>query len=457
MSNSDEVQHYLSNLVLPPNAILFSLDVASLYTNIPIVQGVEVVQSFFNQYPDIDRPDNFIILLLRISLFKNDFAFNGKYYRQIKGVAMGKQYAPNFANLYMSRWEEHVLKVLPGPKPKIWLRYIDDIFGIWEGSLKDLLNFIQSINNFDKNIQVSGNTSFSDIQFLDLVIFKTQDFRLSFMVYLKPTSSLKLIHPRSLHPKHTKNGVIVSQIVRYLKNCTLQVDFLFHLQFLIVALKEQGYSRTVLRRAKQTALAYTNYTVDNKGLILKGFFPCSTKCSTCVNYGTIKTHLAFPGGAKVISQYLACASRNVIYIIHCQKCFQKYVGETSRSVKDRISQHLSNIRLKYQTPISEHFNQVDHSILDFKFFALVNNVLWSDSKRKTVENKWIDKLETLKPKGINCDVNKISTKFVTVPFKGRNSLPNSLHSLMDQNTKASFTTGSPLRVNFNHKHNIARQ
>ena len=118
---------------------------------------------------------------------------------------------------------------------------------------------------------------------------------------------------------------------------------------------------------------------------------------------------------------------------------------------------MSNIRLKYQTPISEHFNQVDHSILDLKFFALVNNVLWSDSKRKSVENKWIDKLETLKPKGINCDVNKISTKFVTVPFKGRNSLPNSLHSLMDQNTKASFTTGSPLRVNFNHKHNIARQ
>jgi len=457
LSNTDQLLYALANLSIKKEAILFSLDVNSLYTNIPIAKGIETVKYFFDKYPDQNRSDKHILSLLSISLYKNDFVFNGKYFRQTKGVAMGKQFAPNFANLYMSRWENHVLNELSGLKPIIWLRYIDDIFGIWEHSLTDLLTFIGKINKIDENIQVLANTSFSDIQFLDLVLFKTQESNLSSMVYLKPTSSLKLIHPRSLHPSHTKNGVIVSQILRYSKNCSFEVDFRFQLKFLLEALSEQCYSRTCLRQAKQKAFSYTNHTVDNKGAIVKGFFPCSNKCSLCINHGQITKFLSFSGGAKMIFQFLTCSSKNLIYVIECQKCFQKYVGETSRSLKKRMSEHLSNIRLKYETPVGEHFNQADHCITDVKFFALVSNPSWSEVKRKTVENKWIDKLQTLKPNGINCDINKINTKFVTVPFKGRKSLPNSLHYVMDENTKSSFTTGSPLRVSFNHKHKIARE
>jgi hypothetical protein len=122
-----------------------------------------------------------------------------------------------------------------------------------------------------------------------------------------------------------------------------------------------------------------------------------------------------------------------------------------------MSQHLSCIRLKYTNPISEHFNSTEHTISDFKFFALWNNPKWSDSKRKLIENKWISRLNTLKPNGINTDLNVNEIKFVTLPFKGRSSVPSSLSKILDNNVKASFTTGSPLRVSFNHKHNIARQ
>jgi hypothetical protein len=447
----------LKNVLLTPNSILFSLDVASLYTNIPIVKGIETVKYFFDKFPDTNRPDKQILTLLSISLFKNDFVFNGNFFRQTKGVAMGKQFAPNFANLYMCRWEEQILSVLPGPKPKNWYRYLDDIFGIWEGSLRELLSFFHTINVFDSNIQISGNTSFSDLQFLDLVLFKTKDFKIGSMVFLKPTSSLKLIHPKSLHPNHTKVGVIVSQILRYLKNCTFEVDFLYSLKFLEVALKQQGYSRTAVRFAKKRALTYSNFSVDIHGVISKGFFPCQSNCTNCVKYGIFTSHVEFPGGAKVISQFLSCLTKNVIYVIVCQKCQLKYVGETSRTIKERMCQHLSNVRLKYDTPVSEHFNQLDHCIADFRFFALVGNPLWLEEKRKLTENKWIQKLQTLKPKGINTDTNKLHNKYITVPFKGRVSLPISLHTFLDTNIKPSFTTGVPMRVNFNHKHEIARQ
>lgn len=32
--------------------------------------------------------------------------FNGQYYLQIKGTAMGKRFAPAYANIYMAEWEK---------------------------------------------------------------------------------------------------------------------------------------------------------------------------------------------------------------------------------------------------------------------------------------------------------------------------------------------------------------
>jgi hypothetical protein len=398
-----------------------------------------------------------LLTLLSISLYKNDFFFNGQFYRQKKGVAMGKQFAPNFANLYMCRWEENVLHSIPGPKPKIWLRYIDDIFGIWESSVTELEQFVQNVNKVDNNIQVTCNSSLTDLQFLDLVIFKNMSLRLSSFVFLKPTSSLRLIHPRSLHPKHTKTGVIFSQISRFFKNCTFKSDFIAQLKRLTQALLAQGYSFSFLRNIKQNVFAHVNFQIGDNDMLLKGFFPCQNACQICNNYGVAQSSISFTGGAKIIAQCLTCASCNIIYVICCDRCSQKYVGETCNSVKMRITQHLSNIRTKQSTPVSEHFNQSDHSISDFRFFALVNNINWPANKRKAVENKWIRKLDTRQPNGMNTDLNRVPTIYVTVPYKGRSSVPSSLSVFLTDVNKTCFTSGSPLKVKFSHKHSLARQ
>jgi hypothetical protein len=216
LKNSEELLAELSNVTVNENTILSSLDVNSLYTNIPLAKGIEIINNFFQKYPQPRRPDNHLSELLKLTLFKNEFVFNGKHYAQHKGVAMGKQFSPTFANLYMSNWEQKILNELPGLKPSIYFRYVDDIFGTWDHSLESLIEFVNLINTFDKNIQVTLCSSFSDIQFLDLVIFKDSNFRLSNFVYLKPTSSLKLINPRSLHPKHTKKRC------NFISNCKIQ-------------------------------------------------------------------------------------------------------------------------------------------------------------------------------------------------------------------------------------------
>ena len=72
----------------------------------------------------------------------NNFTFNGGNYLQVGGTAMGTRLAPSYANLFMGQLEEKLLRNSPY-KPKLYLRYIDDIFLIFTGSQSELDEFIR--------------------------------------------------------------------------------------------------------------------------------------------------------------------------------------------------------------------------------------------------------------------------------------------------------------------------
>lgn len=98
------------------------MDVDSLYTNIPIPAGIEAVRNIFLKYPDPCGPDEGLLKLLEINLTRNDFVFDNRYYLQIKGTAMGKCFAPSYANIFMARWEDEVFQKCKH-KPRLFLLY----------------------------------------------------------------------------------------------------------------------------------------------------------------------------------------------------------------------------------------------------------------------------------------------------------------------------------------------
>ena len=71
--------------------------------------------------------------LLKLSLENNYFIFNDDWYLQISGTAMGKKFAPNYANIFMAKWEEEALKQAR-KQPLVYFRFLDDIFIIWTHS-----------------------------------------------------------------------------------------------------------------------------------------------------------------------------------------------------------------------------------------------------------------------------------------------------------------------------------
>ena len=147
------------------NTVLVSMEVTSLYTNIPREEGITTVcnayETFYKSSPPI--PTRFIREMLQLILKENSFQFNGKHYFQIHGTAMGTKIAVAFANIFMNAIETELIRLSPN-KPLVWKRYIDDI---WNIDKKDIGSFIELANNHHPTIKFTAEISDTEITFLD--------------------------------------------------------------------------------------------------------------------------------------------------------------------------------------------------------------------------------------------------------------------------------------------------
>ena len=91
---------------LPKNSLLVTLDVSSLYTNIDTDEVLTIVREELGKSGQNNPSAETITLLLEKVLKLNNFTFRDLNYIQIKGTAMGTRAAPNFANVYMGRFED---------------------------------------------------------------------------------------------------------------------------------------------------------------------------------------------------------------------------------------------------------------------------------------------------------------------------------------------------------------
>ncbi|XP_033109872.1 uncharacterized protein LOC117111097 [Anneissia japonica] len=161
-----------SNLL--DNTILVTMDVASLYTNIPHEDGIQAIKNIL--------PDNLLTAatteLARFVLAHNYFEFNNSLYKQICGTAMGTCMAPQYANLFMANLEQNFLA--HSSSPLVYYRYIDDIFMIWTDTLAEL-EFHRGLNNAHPTIKLTIEHSNEEVHFLDTTVSfrENQNFNIS--------------------------------------------------------------------------------------------------------------------------------------------------------------------------------------------------------------------------------------------------------------------------------------
>ena len=497
---------------LLPGTILCTVDVTSLYTNIPNDEGISACRrhlvSYRRNHPESCQSLQIesLVKLLRYVLTKNNFDFNGKHYLQVGGTAMGTKVAPSLANLFMAHFEEQYVYQYP-TRSTIWLRYIDDIFLIWEHGQESLNTFLDYLNSCHDTIKFTAEQSPTSVNFLDTTVHLTHEGSLYTDLYCKPTDAHNYLSYDSAHPDHIKNSLPYSQLLRVRRICSHLADFDNNAILLAGHFHRRGYPDDIIekaiidvRRKNRDDLlhppAKAPITTPNENLFLtsthimghnplkhivqhnwnilgrtnttQALFnnnivfglrrnknlrdllvraalpqgppkplptvrdrpkhPCPRlNCRYCTRLDKTGNIISTATGRSYYTMTkISCQSNNLIYCLVCTRCNKQYVGQTKNKLEDRFVVHFNHIaptrpskkklkpkpsftttKNKYDDPIGRHFKASYHSGLNdvriyiLQFISAPSNSIPAKELRDDRERKWIHRLKTLSPIGLN--------------------------------------------------------
>lgn len=113
--------------------------------------------------------------------------------------------------------------------------------------------------------------------------------------------------------------------------------------------------------------------------------PCThSNCDYC-DHIEITTKLHYNGTTFKTKGDNNCQTRSVIYAIKCPTCNLLYIGETGRKVKERIYDHMYNLKRKNRNiPLTKHL--VDHDVSNTELrFILLDNTANNRNERLRLE------------------------------------------------------------------------
>ena len=160
---------------------------------------------------------------------------------------MGTRVAPSYANIFMSDFEQkHIYSYRL--QPKVWYRYIDDIFCIWQYGIEELNGFLTHINSVHRTIKFTAEISKTEINFLDTTV-KLNEGEITTDLYCKPTDRNNYLPFNSAHPFHCKKGLPYGQFLRIRRICSMEEDFERHVAYKAALLLQKKYPIDLLAEA----------------------------------------------------------------------------------------------------------------------------------------------------------------------------------------------------------------
>ena len=235
------------------NRYIFTMDVSSLYTNIPHNDGLLAIKHFLPK-SNVRVNHRVVLRLAELVLTLASFQFGDCHYKQTKGVAMGTKMGPSFACLFMGHLEEQIFQLFSGRIPELYERFIDDCFGTASCPLSVLNEFMDFVANFHPAIKFTSEVSSTSLPFLDIKVSINAESRfISTSVYYKPTDSHTYLCYASSHPKSSKNSIPYSQFLRLRRLCSSDTDFDNQAKKMSGFFTDQGYPFSVVSNSLQRA------------------------------------------------------------------------------------------------------------------------------------------------------------------------------------------------------------
>ena len=266
---------------IPNDAIIVTIDVTALYTNICKEDAVLAMAEALHLRPDKTVPNSFLLELLNLVFTCNFFEFDRNLYRQTIGTAMGTSSAVNSSSITMGMLIDPKLRKLatdlhPGIDPiRRMGRFLDDIITVWLGSYEQLELYLSKLNTLHPTIKFTYSytcpfpCSISrdiphdcfchttrSIPFLDTLV-EIIDEKIITDLYDKPTNTHQYLTNESCHPPHVLENIPYSFCYRLVRICSLRPTLLKRLNELKAFLLPRGYDEKLLESTIKKSLTLT--------------------------------------------------------------------------------------------------------------------------------------------------------------------------------------------------------
>ena len=223
LQNTKDFIQQLREVKLQQDETIISYDVKALFTSVPIQPVLNIIKNKLENDQQLQQRTsmsvNQITSLLECCLRSTYFVFQGEYYKQLEGAAMGSPLSPIIANIYMEEFETRALSTAPNP-PTLWKRFVDDTFVVIQTSHKE--EFFHHINSLEESIQFTAEDTqaYGSLPFLDVLVTPQSDGTLATSVYRKPTHTNQYLQWDSHNSISAKYSVISSLFHRAKEVCS---------------------------------------------------------------------------------------------------------------------------------------------------------------------------------------------------------------------------------------------
>ena len=384
-----------------------SFDIDSLFTNIPLDETIDIAvnklfgrKRKFRGFTKIEFKQ-----LLQFAVKDSLFIFNGKYFIQCDGVAMGSPLGPHLANVFLCAKEDIWLTKCPTKfAPTYYIRYMDDTFVMFS-SIDHIKKFHKYLNSRHKNMTFTYEVEHDNcLPFLDVLVTREGDSLLT-SIYRKPTFSGLYTNFYSYISEKYKKGLIFSLIFRIF---TFTVDWnKFHteVEYLKEILRKNSYPEYFIDKCIKMFLDKkinpSNVEIRKPHLIISlpymGRYSNELKkkiCRLTSNFlGDIKVNVIWNSPRKIRNLFtykdkLPTRLRSkILYRFTCNGCNSIYLGKTKRHFLVRAYEHLGislrtgkqftyNPNNNNNSGILEHLHQSDEcngNLESFEIIGRANN------------------------------------------------------------------------------------
>ena len=120
INSTQDFVEQVKHITPVPGECLSSYDVLALFTSVPIDPSLKIIKDLLVKDPTLKNRAviglDDINILLEFCLKNTYFSFQGQFFEQLDGAAMGSPVSPIVANLYIKYLKQKALSTAPHPQ-----------------------------------------------------------------------------------------------------------------------------------------------------------------------------------------------------------------------------------------------------------------------------------------------------------------------------------------------------